>query len=169
MSLLIINMLPEKDPQAIAAIGELTRNLKTEVINAADYNILPCTGCKSCMCRTSGMCCLKDDFEKIVRLIFKHMNVVVLTGTSLGFPDHQTMRLFERRFSFCVKLCEFRDNRIRHIRYKKTFGFGMLYKGNADRDFLNEWLTVYAEHTDDTSFGVYPIDCAEELSKCILQ
>ncbi len=163
-------MLPDNDPDAIRAIGELTHNLKNaEVINAANYNILACTGCKSCMCRTSGMCCLKDDFEKIVKLVFEHMNVIVLSDSSLGFLDHQTMRLFERRFSFCVKLCEFRDNNVRHIRYKRTFGFGILYKGNADSGILNEWLTLYTNHTDDIPIGVYPIDQAEELSKCILQ
>lgn len=168
MSLLIINTLPEDDIEAIKAINYLSdKSNNVKVFHTAELNIMHCTGCKSCMYQTAGNCCLKDDYKNIVNLILKYTKVIFTTDTSLNFLSYRTMRLFERRFSFAVKFCEFRNNTIKHIRYDKLFSFGILYKGSLDKKLLNDWLTMYTNHTDDTSLGVYPINCVEELCKCI--
>ena len=80
------------------------------------------------------------------------------------------MRVFERRFPFAVILSDYRDGAVRHVlRYKKKTKIGILYKGSADHSMLEDWLNLYANFVDDVSLGCFRIDCAEELSGCLLQ
>ena len=162
-------MLPEDDFEVGEAIKKISDKFDcTKVVDATTMNIKYCCGCKSCMFTTIGSCCLKDDFDKISKLIFEYKNIVVISGASLNFLDYKTMRFFERRFSFAIKLCEFRNQNIRHICQSDLFSFGVLYKGTPDKILLNEWLKLYTDHTGDTSFGAFPIDQVEELCECIL-
>lgn len=170
MSLLIINNLPETDEKANQAIAKLTETgVKTHIIQASELNISNCIGCKSCLVKTPGICCLKDDYKKIEELIMEYDDVVYISGTSLNFLDYSTMRLFERLFPFAVVFCEFREGSIRHVmRYDKKLRMGILYTGTVDNSMLNEWLDLCASHGNHISLGAFHISDAEELCKCIL-
>lgn len=169
MSLLVINNLPETDEKANQAIRKLTeKSNKTHIIQASELNISNCIGCKFCIYKTPGVCCLKDDYHKIEKLLFEFSDIIFISRTSLNFLDYRTMRLFERHFPFALVFCEFREGKIRHTpRYNHKFGVGILYTGKVDNSMLNEWLDLCTSHFNDISLGAFHIDDAEELCKCI--
>ncbi len=170
MSLLIINNLSENDERVNEAIKKLTENFDDfYIIQASMLNIMNCMGCKNCMFKTPGVCCLEDDYNVIEKALFKYDNIIVISATSLNFLDYSTMRLFERRFPWAVVFCEFRDGKIRHIRrYRNQLKIGILYTGELENDMLNEWLDLYTNHGNDISLGAFYINDVEEMCKCIL-
>lgn len=169
MSLLIINNLPKTDEKAQKAIGKLTeKSEKTQVIQASELNVSNCIGCKACLVKTPGVCCLKDDYKRIEELILNYDNIIYISETSLNFLDYSTIRLFERQFPSAVVFCEFRKGKIRHVmRYNKELRIGILYTGTVDNSMLNEWLDLFVSHGDHISLGAFHIDDVEELCKCI--
>lgn len=171
MSFLIINNLPENDVTAIQAIKKITeKNIDYHIVQASTLNIKNCIGCKTCMFKTPGFCCLNDDYKTIEKKLMKYNDVVIISGTALNFLDYRTIRIFERRFPWAVVFCEFRDERIRHIRrYNHQLRIGVLYTGNLNNEMLNEWLDLYTNHGKDISLGAFHIDDVEEMCKCILQ
>lgn len=169
MSILIVNNLPEADEEAKYAIRKLTdTGVKTHVVHALELNISNCTSCKTCMFKTPGVCCKNDDYKKIEELIMEYDNVIFISGTSLNFLDHRTIKFFERFFPFLVILCELRNGEVRQFgRYKKPAIIGVLYTGTADNSMLNEWLDLYTSHGNSMSLGAFHINDVEELCKCI--
>lgn len=169
MSLLIINNLPETDEKAKQAIDKLSETgVKTHVVQALELNISNCTGCKNCMFKTPGVCCQNDDYKKIEELIMEYEDVIFISGTSLNFLDHRTIRFFERLFPFLVILCEFREGKIRQFaRYNKKSRIGILYTGIVDNPMLNEWLDLFTSQGNSISLGAFHINDAEELCKCL--
>ena len=56
MSLLIVNLLPEDDPAALAAIETLGAAVPDHrIIHAYEKNLRPCVGCNACWLVTPGV------------------------------------------------------------------------------------------------------------------
>ena len=171
MSLLIINTLPEDDADTVKAIETLSETSDdVKVINTTNMNIMHCTGCRFCMLQNPGICCLKDDYSAIGKLLYIYNDIIVISDTSLKFLSYKAMRVFERRFPFAVILSEYRKRRVRHVlRYDKNWKISVLYKGDLNQCLLDDWLNLYADFIDDTYLGAFKIEQVEELCKCILQ
>lgn len=169
MSLLIINTSLENDAETQNAIEKLTENAeKYKIINTSELNILHCIGCYTCMLQTPGICCLQDDYEIIFKSFLDFDNVIFISDTALNFINHKMKNVADRSFPLATILTHFKDGEIRHIpRYDKSLNLGMLYKGDANQELLNNWLHRYAINMSGASLGAFPISNFEEVLKCI--
>ena len=169
MNLLIINTLPEAEPAAQQAICALAEKVdEYHVIHTAAMRIAPCVGCNSCWLKTPGVCALKDDYEQILKAYLEYDAAIFISGTSLGFIDHRTKNLIDRSIPLGTMYTHVVNGQMRHVpRYDKVFHFGLIYTGEADREYLELWLKRVALNFNSISIGVFPVEKMQEVSLCI--
>ena len=167
MTLLIVNTLPKE--QAKTAIEYLSAKASDyEVIHTEDRNIRPCVGCNACWLKTPGVCSIKDGYDDILKGYLKYDATVFLAGTALNFIDHRMKNVIDRILPLATMYIRIVDGQCRHVpRYHKNYRFGLLYAGNADQAYLNEWMDRVALNMDGVSLGAFPIDQAKEAFSCI--
>ena len=168
-NLLVVSVLPEDDPAAQAAIQELKRTAPDiQVIHAYERNFRPCVGCNACWLVTPGICAVKDGYEKLLKAYLQCDTVLFLSGTALNFVDFRMKNLIDRLLPLVTMYIRIADGQCRHVpRYDKKFRFGLLYKGTADRAYLNRWMERVMLNFDGESLGAYPIENAQEVFSCI--
>ena len=82
--------------------------------------------------------------------------------------SHKSINVIQRMFPLVTVFSVFEKGKILHIpRYEKEFRIGFLYKGNPDKSILYPWFDKFIEHFSSTSLGIYPVNCAKEIRKCI--
>lgn len=165
MSLLIVNTLPCDDTKAIKAIDILTGfSEESKVINAYEMNIRPCIGCNNCWLKTPGLCSVKDGYEEILKGYLKYDETVFISGTALDFVDHRMKNVIDRVLPLATMYTTIVNGQFRHVpRYDKKFRFGLLYSGNADREYMNRWLDRVMINFMGESLGALPIEEAREV------
>ena len=168
-NLLVVNVLPENDPTAQAAIQTLKRSAaNVQVIHAYEKNFRPCVGCNACWLVTPGVCAIKDSYEELLKAYLRYDAVLFLSGTVLSFVDYRMKHLIDRLLPLVTMYIRIVDGQCRHVpRYDKKFRFGLLYKSAADRAYLNRWMERVMLNFDGESLGAYPIENAEEVPSCI--
>lgn len=168
-NLLVVNVLPENDPLAQAAIQTLKRSAaNVQVIHAYEKNFRPCVGCNACWLVTPGVCAIKDGYEGLLKAYLHYDAVLFLSGTALNFVDYRMKHLIDRLLPLVTMYIRMKDGQCRHVpRYDKKFRFGLLYAGLADRDYLNRWMERVMLNFDGESLGANPIENAEEVVSCI--
>ena len=167
MSILIVNTLPEDAArEAVALLA--ARSSDCRVIHTRSMQLQPCVGCNACWHRTPGICALRDGYEEILRACLRYDAVIFLSGTALNFVDHHMKNVVDRLLPLVTMYIRIVDGQCRHVpRYNKTYRFGLLYAGAADRTYLNEWLGRVALNMAGVSLGACPIEEAEEAFACI--
>lgn len=170
MKLLIVNTLPKDCPEALEAVNELMKAVSdVRVINAYEMNISPCIGCNACWLVTPGICSVKDGYEDILKGCIECENVIFLSGTALNFVDHRMKNVIDRLLPLATMYVHIVDGQCRHVpRYNRKYRFGLLYSGEADRDYLNEWLARVALNFGGESMSAVPIAHTREVLPCIL-
>lgn len=165
MSLLIVNTLPKNKVQAVIDCLTVRCN-EYRVIHTEALNIYPCIGCNSCWLKTPGICAIHDDYEEILKAYLKYDTVIFLAATALGFVDHRMKNLIDRLLPLVTMYVRIVDGQCRHVpRYDKKYRFGLLYNGEADRDYLNEWMERVMLNFGGVSLGAFPV---EEVNSCPL-
>lgn len=170
MKLQIVNTLPESDPQAQTAIKTL-QNMASEcrAVSAYEKKISPCIGCNACWLKTPGICSVKDDYEEILKGYITYDATVFLAGTALHFVDHRMKNMIDRVLPLATMYIHIPDDQCRHVmRYDRRLQFGLLYAGEADRNYLNQWMDRVMLNLDGVNLGAFPIAQAEEVLSCIL-
>ena len=165
MRLLIVNTLPKEAPAAQAAVEELRENVtELRVINAYEMELQPCVGCNACWLKTPGICSIKDGYDELLRAYLEYDAAVFICGTALNFVDHRMKNVIDRMLPLANMYIHIVDGQCRHLpRYDKRYRFGLLYDGQADRDYLNEWLARVALNLGGDSIGAFPISQAKEV------
>ena len=168
-NLLVVNVLPENDRAAQAAIQTLKCSAANiQVIHTYEQGFCPCVGCNACWLVTPGVCVIKDGYEELLKAYLHHDAVLFLSGTALNFVDHRMKNLIDRLLPLVTMYIRIADGQCRHVpRYDKNFRFGLLYEGAADRNYLNRWMERVMLNFDGESLGAYPIENAEEVAACI--
>ena len=139
-----------------------------EIVEAGDMKISHCIGCNHCWLKTPGICSLKDDYESILKKMIHADQLWVISGTSLGFLDHKGKNIFDRMMPLATMNLKFVGDQMRHIlRYDKRTDIGLIYIGEADRDFLAEWNSRATLNFGSKSLGVYPASEAKEAISCM--
>lgn len=93
---------------------------------------------------------------------------IFISGTSLGFIDHRTKNLIDRSIPLGTMYTHIINGQMRHVpRYDKVFHFGLIYTGEADREYLELWLKRVALNFNSISIGVFPVEKMQEVSLCI--
>ena len=167
--LLIVNVLPEEDPAAQAAIAVLREKAEqVRVIHAYERNFRPCIGCNACWLVTPGICSVRDGYEELLKAYLDYDATVFLSGTALNFVDHRMKNVIDRTLPLATMYIHIVDGQCRHVpRYDKKLRFGLLYSGPADGAYLNYWMERVMLNLGGESLGAYPIDHAREVLSCI--
>ncbi|MBQ2090167.1 MAG: flavodoxin family protein [Bacteroidales bacterium] len=152
MKTIVLNTMEE----AIAPelIGTLVKDGDVEVINTAGMKISGCMGCNQCWLKTPGICVIKDDYEIIIKKLVGAENVVLVSGTRFGFVDWHGKKIMDRILPMLCMYIEFREGLERHMMRYHPLNFGLLYKGDADQDLLEEWSRRVASNLAGQSLGV---------------
>lgn len=164
MKTIVINTLEED--VAFSKLQHLLSHLDNmEIINTAEMNIQHCVGCNRCWLKTPGICAIKDDFEIILKKIVEAGDLWFVSGTHFGFLDYKGKRILDRIVPMLNMYLEFRGKWMRHkLRYHEL-NIGVIYKGKADKDLLEEWSQRAAENLGGHSLGV--IELGKEEAICM--
>jgi len=161
MKTIVLNTIEE---HAISdKISALTKGDDMEVINTFDMKIAHCMGCNLCWLKTPGICAIKDDYEGIIKKLVDAENLWLVSDTRFGFVDWHGKRVMDRIVPMLNMYVEFRDGLERHELRYHPLNFGLLYKGQADQEFLEEWSRRVASNLAGHSLGVYNIRKEGEL------
>ena len=169
MRLLIVDLLPEGDETALAAIRTLREGVEEcRVIHAYEKNLRPCVGCNACWLVTPGICAIRDGYEELLKAYLEYDAAVFLAGTALNFVDHRMKNTVDRLLPLATMYIHIVDGQCRHVpRYEKDLRFGLLYSGAADGAYLNRWMDRVMLNLGGESLGAYPITEAKEVLSCI--
>jgi multimeric flavodoxin WrbA len=163
---LIISTIPDTDDEIQNTLRELRENLEDmEVIFTDKMKIENCKGCTSCWLITPGKCPIKDDYEQqVFKKLLKAENVIYIAEAKYGFVTHTMKNLVDRILPVMTMYLRFYNGEMRHVsRYKKTWNIGLLFKGQGEADFLNEWMSRYTLNLHSKSLGAYHIKNRKEL------
>ena len=135
-----------------------------EIINTADLKIMHCVGCNQCWLKTPGVCAIKDDYEVILKKIVGADNLWIVADTKFGFVDYHGKRVLDRIVPMLNMYIEFRDGWERHQLRYHPLNFGIIYKGNGNKELLEEWSMRVARNLAGRSLGVIALDAHQEES-----
>ena len=135
-----------------------------EIINTADLKIMHCVGCNQCWLKTPGVCAIKDDYEVILKKIVSADNLWIVADTKFGFVDYRGKRVLDRIVPMLNMYIEFRDGWERHQLRYHPLNFGIIYKGNGNKELLEEWSMRVARNLAGRSLGVIALDAHQEES-----
>ena len=158
---LVLNTLESSDcsEQIKEILAEKDDNV--EIINTAELKIMHCMGCNMCWLKTPGICAIKDDYEIILQKIVKAENLWVVADTKFGFVDYRGKRVLDRIVPMLNMYIEFRDGWERHQLRYHPLNFGVIYKGNGNRELLEEWSMRVARNMAGKSLGVIALDAQQ--------
>nr|CAI9744664.1 Iron-sulfur flavoprotein [uncultured bacterium] len=152
MKTIVLNTL---DGGAVSEqIGTLIKGDEVEVLNTSDKRIAHCMGCNMCWLKTPGVCAIKDDYEGIIKKLVGAENLWLVSDTRFGFVDWHGKLVMDRIVPMLNMYIEFRDGSERHELRYHPLNFGLLYKGEADQEFLEEWSRRVASNLAGKPLGV---------------
>lgn len=160
MKILIISTLLKDDEQSAKIIGSLLHNKNdTEVLYTDMHNIGNCIGCTYCWLKTPGKCSVKDDWEMFFMKFLKSDCIIFFTEAKLGFVSYKMKNIVDRLIPLLTPYTQLLNGEARHVRrYMKRWNLGLIYSGNSDNDFLNEWMGRFALNMHSKSLGAYNIN-----------
>ena len=167
MKCLIINTLPEFDDKSTSVIGLLSEAAEeTEVFDINNYEIGSCTGCSDCWFKTPGVCTVTDDWELLFKKILKSDCVIFITEALLGFVSHRMKNIVDRLKPLSLPYTKLHKGETRYMnRYEKCWNVGLLYSGNAEKEYLNEWMERFSLNFFWKSLGAYSFEENGELCR----
>ncbi len=116
-------------------IGTLIKGDEVEVLNTSDKRIAHCMGCN-------------------IKKLVDAENLWLVSDTRFGFVDWHGKRVMDRIVPMLNMYIEFRDGLERHELRYHPLNFGLLYKGEADQEFLEEWSRRVASNLAGKPLGV---------------
>lgn len=156
---LIISTLSKVEAQPVLEVFK-----GCDVIYTEDYNVQNCKGCMSCWVITPGKCAIKDDYEEIFKAFVKAQQVIFVTEAKLGFVSYKMKNIVDRLIALGVAYTCIKEGEARHrSRYNKEWKIGLICKGEANLNYLNEWMARFALNFHSKSLGAFKIEDMEGL------
>lgn len=139
-----------------------------DIVEAAELKIGHCIGCNYCWLKTPGECAVKDDYEIILKKLIHADQYWVISDTALGFIDHKGKNVFDRILPILTMNLHFVGDQMRHVsRYGKNADVGVIYKGEADKEYLERWTERAALNLESRSLGVFDESRIKEAVSCM--
>ena len=166
---LLINTLQKNDLAAENVMKNFKNNIENlQIINTDEANIYGCLGCTSCWLKTPGICSINDDFNDIFNDFVNADSIILLAEGNIGFISSKLKNIIDRLLPLAIPYTKVSKGTVRHItRYNKRWNIALVYKGNSDKEFLNDWMDRFTSNLDSNSLGVYTIDESEKVLKKI--
>ncbi|MCR5502742.1 MAG: flavodoxin family protein [Lachnospiraceae bacterium] len=144
------------------------KKIDAEIVETDSMKISPCIGCNYCWLKTPGECSIRDDYEIILKKITRAGQLWVISGTALGFLDHKGKNIFDRILPIATMYLKFVGDQMRHVpRYDTRTDIGIIYTGDPEREYLEEWTRRAALNFESSSLGVYAKDEIKEAVSCM--
>ena len=155
---LVLNTLESGDYSE--QINELlaAKDSEVEIVNTAEMKIMHCVGCNMCWLKTPGICAIKDDYEIILKKLIAADNFWVVADTKFGFINYRGKRVMDRLVPMLNMYIEIRDGWERHQLRYHPLNFGVIYKGNGNKELLEEWSERVAMNLGGHSLGVFALE-----------
>ena len=156
-----------------AVTEELRKNLEAkdvdaEIIEAATLKISHCIGCNYCWLKTPGECAIKDDYEIILKKLVHADQFWVISDTALGFIDHKGKNIYDRILPLMTMYLRFAGKQMRHVpRYDKRTDMGLIYLGEAEKEYLKRWNERAALNFESRALGVFERNEVKEAVSCM--
>lgn len=165
MKNLLISTLEKNSTYSNTVIKELdSAGFKSSLISTDGLKISHCIGCNDCWIKTPGLCCIKDDYEKILIKMLLADRVIILTEAKLGFVSSRTKNIIDRILPLATMHLKIQNGQMRHYsRYNKMPDMGLLFIGNAQQDYLKLWLDRVMLNLHGTSLGAFEFAGRKEL------
>ncbi|WP_406539471.1 hypothetical protein [Fibrobacter sp.] len=138
------------------------KDSEVEIVNTAEMKIAHCVGCNTCWLKTPGVCAIKDDYEIILKKLVATDNLWVVADTKFGFVDYRGKQVLDRLVPMLNMYIEIRDGWERHQLRYHPLNFGVIYKGNGNKELLEEWSERVAMNLGGHSLGVLALDAHQE-------
>lgn len=163
--ILVISTLPPNDAETHSFIFEINaQHTDLLILHTEHYGISHCIGCTHCWLKTPGICSIKDGYEQIFKSFLKADTVILLTEAKLGFISYKMKNIVDRLLPMAVPYTRFYNGEARHVgRYKKGWNIGLVYSGDGDKLYLNEWMGRFALNFHSKSLGAYHIEESEAI------
>ena len=111
---------------------------------------------------------ITDDYEIILKKLIHADQYWVISDTALGFIDHKGKNVFDRILPILTMNLHFVGDQMRHIsRYGKNADLGIIYKGDADKEYLERWAERAALNLESRSLGVFDESKIKEAVSCM--
>lgn len=165
-NIILINTI---EPEAISKTTRDAMKAKgVKIYEATELNIHHCVGCNHCWLKTPGVCSIHDDYVPILQDLAHADQMWVISGTSFGFLASEGKKVFDRVLPILTMSLHFKDGIMRHIRrYEQTTDVGLIYRGNGNQAYMEQWLGRMTHNIDGNPLGVFTIDKIEEAISCM--
>ena len=137
------------------------KDSEVEIVNTAEMKIAHCMGCNMCWLKTPGVCAIKDDYEIILKKLVATDNLWVVADTKFGFVDYRGKQVLDRIVPMLNMYIEIRDGWERHQLRYHPLNFGVIYKGNGNKELLEEWSMRVARNMAGKSLGVIALEALQ--------
>ena len=163
MKYLIINALAPDELDKLADSLRFKTG-ETEIFDLNKNKIGNCLGCTNCWLKNPGVCSVNDDWETMFKKFLKSDCVIFIAESRLGFISYKMKNVIDRLIPLGLPYTKLSKGEMRHAgRYNKLWKVGLLYSGNGNREFLNQWMNRFALNLSSISLGAYNIEEKEEL------
>ncbi len=159
---LVLNTLESGEVAELIKELLATKDSEVEIVNTAEMKIMHCVGCNMCWLKTPGVCAIKDDYEIILKKLVASDGLWVVADTKFGFLDYRGKRALDRIVPMLNMYIEIRDGWERHQLRYHPLNFGVIYKGNGNKELLEEWSMRVAMNLGGHSLGVLALDAHQE-------
>ena len=139
-----------------------------ELIDTTGMNISHCVGCNYCWLKTPGICAIKDDYAPILKKMNKADQVWLISDTHFGFVSYQTKNIVDRVMPLVTMYLKFKDRQRHVMRYDHQPDIGIIYTGDGDQVYLEQWCQRTVLNLGSHSLGVFPAEHSKEAISCML-
>ncbi len=127
-----------------------------ELIDTTNLKISHCIGCNHCWLKTPGICSIKDDYEEILKKIIRADRLWLVTDTKFGFVSYRGKNIIDRILPIATMNLHIKNGEMRHVsRYDRIPDFGVVYCGDGDKAYLEQWAKRVAINFESNSLGAY--------------
>lgn len=156
---IVLNTLADVSSDRISA---LIPDKEAEIINTSDMKIAHCIGCNQCWLKSPGVCAIKDDYETIIKKLVSADNLWIVSDTHFGFLDHRGKKLADRLVPLLTMYIEFRGGWLRHQLRYRALNIGVIYQGDGNHEFLEEWCERASQNLGGHSLGAIAMDDSDK-------
>lgn len=91
-------------------------------------------------------------------------SIIFIAETKLGFVSYKMKNIIDRMLPLLTMYLKFYNGQMRHVpRYQKSGRMGILYIGDGDKEYLNEWFARAMLNLHIESLGAHEVTQRKEL------
>ena len=138
---------------------------EVEIVDTTGMKIAHCAGCNQCWLKTPGICAFKDDYEVILKKLVWADNLWIVSDMHFGFLDYRAKRVMDRIVPMLNMTVGFRDGWMRHELRYHTLNIGLIYRGAADQEMMEDWCKRTAANVGGQPLGAIALEPQSVISR----